>query len=180
MLFRSDRDAAQVASQAKSEFLANMSHEIRTPMNAIVGMSHLALQTGLDARQRGYVSKIDAAAKLLLRLLNDILDLSKVEAGKLIVEDIRFELDSVLNDVISLTGIRAQEKKIEVLLDAEPGLPFSILGDPARLGQVLSNLASNAVKFTETGTVTISVNRIASPEGAAQLLSEEVRSFGGE
>ena len=152
------RDAAEAASRAKSEFLANMSHEIRTPMNAIIGMTHLALQTGPEPRQRGYLGKIDTAAKSLLGIISDILDLSKIEAGKLDIENTAFELDSVLNDVATLIGIRAHEKGLEFLLDTDPNLPSSLVGDPVRIGQVLTNLCSNAVKFTDRGQITLSAS----------------------
>ena len=149
---------AQAASRAKSDFLANMSHEIRTPMNAIIGMSHLALQTPLDDRQRNYVEKIEGSAESLLRIINDILDFSKIEAGKLDVESLPFNLDDVLNNLANLAGIRAQGKEIEILMRCDPAVPTRLVGDSLRLGQVLVNLVSNAIKFTDHGEVVITVD----------------------
>ncbi|MES2885625.1 MAG: response regulator [Pseudomonadota bacterium] len=150
---------AQAASRAKSDFLANMSHEIRTPMNAIIGMSHLALQTTLDSRQRNYIEKIENSAENLLRIINDILDFSKIEAGKLDVERLPFSLDDALNNLANLAGVRAQGKDIEILMRSDPAIPTRLVGDSLRLGQVLVNLVSNAIKFTSEGEVVISVDR---------------------
>ena len=154
------RKVAEQATQAKSQFLANMSHEIRTPMNAIIGMAHLALQAGLDPKQHNYVSKIDSAAKNLLGIINDILDFSKIEAGGMTFERIDFQLEDVLRHLADLSGARAQEKGLELLLDLAPDLPNALVGDPLRLGQVLSNLVNNAVKFTEKGEITVRVRQL--------------------
>ena len=154
---REARDAAQSANRAKSEFLATMSHEIRTPMNAVIGLTHLALEREKDPKQRDFLVKIDTAANLLLHIISDVLDLSKIEAGKLDVEYIRFNLLSLLNDVSMMAGIRANEKNLEFQLDSEPWLPEELMGDPGRLGQVLTNLCANAIKFTERGTVILKV-----------------------
>jgi PAS domain S-box-containing protein len=149
------RDAAEASSQTKSTFLANMSHELRTPMNAIIGMTHLALDDGLPPRQRDYVEKANGAARNLLQILNDILDVSKIEAGQMELERIDFELESVVGDMADLLGLKAEEKGLELLFSAAPDLPARLVGDPTRLRQVLVNLGSNAIKFTESGEVTV-------------------------
>jgi signal transduction histidine kinase/CheY-like chemotaxis protein/ligand-binding sensor domain-containing protein len=168
---------AEASTRAKSEFLANMSHEIRTPMNAILGMSYLALQTGLDARQRNYVDKVHRAAESLLGIINDILDFSKIEAGRLEIEAIPFKLGDVLDQLATLVGMRAEEKGLELLFALPPELPTALVGDPSRLGQVLLNLSNNAVKFTEHGEVTVAVAETAR-EGQRVTLRFEVRDTG--
>jgi signal transduction histidine kinase/DNA-binding response OmpR family regulator/HPt (histidine-containing phosphotransfer) domain-containing protein len=154
------KDAAEEATKAKSDFLANMSHEIRTPMNAIIGMSHLALQTALDKKQRNYIVKVHRSAENLLGIINDILDFSKIEAGKLSMEHIDFNLDDVMDNLGNLIGLKAEDKGIELLFSLAPNLPTALIGDPLRLGQVLVNLGNNAVKFTDKGEIIIGADLV--------------------
>lgn len=163
-------DEAMAANKAKSAFLANMSHEVRTPMNAVIGLSHLALNTDLSPRQRDYVQKIKSSAQHLLGIINDILDFSKIEAGKLTLETVDFQLDSVLGNVGNLMSERASAKGLELIFDVAPDVCDDLNGDPLRLGQVLINFVSNAVKFTERGEIVVKV-RVEDDTEARQRLT---------
>ena len=154
------KEIAEEATKAKSDFLANMSHEIRTPMNAIIGLSHLALGTALNRKQRDYLSKISASANNLLGIINDILDFSKIEAGKLDMEAVDFNLVEVLDTLANVIGMKSGEKGLELIVDLDPEVPPGLNGDPLRLNQILINLANNAIKFTEQGEITITAKLV--------------------
>ena len=171
------RAAAELLAQTRSEFLANMSHEIRTPINAVLGFAYLCLKLELPPRERDYLNKIHSASESLLGIVNDILDVSKMEAGKLEMEAVPFNLDDVLQRVAGLFILKAREKGIELVFAAVPGIPDGLLGDPLRLGQVLINLMSNALKFTERGEIRLIVELLAVSADAVRLRFE-VRDTG--
>ena len=171
--------AAEAEAQEKASFLANMSHEVRTPLNAVIGMAHLTLKTRLDVRQRGYLEMIQNSGRHLLEIVDEILDLSRIEAGKLEIDRTAFSLETLVYTVSDLVAEAAAAKGLELIVDIAPGMPEVMMGDPLRIRQVLANLASNAVKFTEHGEVAIRVDcdprRVTSSSRAVRF---EVRDSG--
>ena len=163
------RDEAERANHAKSDFLANMSHEIRTPLNGMLGMVQLLELSGLDVRQAGYVGKLRYSADVLLGVINDILDFSKIEAGQLAIEHLPFDLHDVIENTAALLRTRAESKGLTFRVELADQVPHHLVGDALRLTQVLNNLGSNAIKFTEQGSITLRVTGEAMSALVARL-----------
>ncbi len=177
MEMKKEMEQADMANRIKSQFLTNMSHEIRTPMNAILGLSHLLNSTGLSQKQHDYLNKIQSASQILLGIIDDILDFSRIETGTLKLENKDFSLNDVLDNLYNIAGLTAKEKKLNILFNVDSKVPTSLKGDPVRLNQVLINLLNNAVKFTHEGEILLNIQKIKEDKSRV-LLSFSVKDTG--